>query len=95
MEMEGAPPPEAKPAASPEVLEARLAKLESRVARVERKLVESQLLVARKLMEIFAGMKKHQQARDAQIHEALAKLLEQLNELRSRLEPVVSPTTTH
>ena len=89
---------ESRPAPHPtraEDLEARLAKLESRVARTERKLFESQLLVARKLMEIFAGIKKHQQSRDAQIQVALTRLLDQLNELRGRLEPVVAPTTTH
>jgi hypothetical protein len=80
---------------SSEEVEERLAKLETRVARVERRLFESQLLVARKLMELLAGMKKQQQDRDAQIHHALTGIAELLNQLKSQIVPMVNPTTTH
>jgi hypothetical protein len=78
-----------------ESVEARLATLESRMARVEKRLFESQMLVARKLMEIFTALRKQQQLRDAQVQQTLAKLLEQITELKAHLEPVVSPAITH
>ena len=79
----------------PEGIEARLAKLEGRMSRVEKRLLESQLVVARKLMEIFATLKKHQELRDAQVHQTLTRLLEQVAQLKAHLEPVVSPSVLH
>jgi hypothetical protein len=83
------------PAMTPEEVEERLAKLETRITRVERRLFESQLLVARKLMELLAGMRKQQQDRDAQIHQALSGISELLGQLKSQIVPMVNPTTTH
>jgi hypothetical protein len=81
--------PEADP------VDARIVKLEARVARVEKRLFESQMLVARKLVEIFAALKKHQETRDQQMQQVLAKLLEQVAELKANLDPMVAPLTTH
>jgi len=78
-----------------ESVEARLAKLESRMTRMERRVFESQMLVARKLVEIFSTLKKQQQLRDAQVQQTLTLLLEQVTELKAHLEPVVSPAITH
>jgi hypothetical protein len=80
---------------STEDMEARLAKLETRIARVEHRLFESQLAVARKLMELLAGIRKQQQDRDAQIHQSLSAIAELLNQIRSQVVPMVNPTTTH
>lgn len=74
-------------------VEARLARLESRVNGVEQRLHESQALVARRLSDIFNIIKKQQRARDARVDEALRKVLEQLMDLKNRL--VVDPTITH
>jgi len=78
-----------------ESIETRLATLESRMTRVEKRLFESQMLVARKLMEMFTTLKKQQQLRDAQVQQTLTKLLEQVADLKAHLEPMVSPITTH
>jgi len=78
-----------------ESVEARLANLESRMTRMERRVFESQMLVARKLVEIFSTLKKQQQLRDAQVQQTLTLLLEQVTELKAHLEPVVSPAITH
>jgi hypothetical protein len=80
---------------SSDQVEERLAKLETRIARVEHRLFESQLLVARKLMELLAGMRKQQQDRDAQIHQSLTAIAVLLNQLKSQIVPMVNPTTTH
>jgi hypothetical protein len=76
-------------------VEARLATLEARMTLVERRMAASQLGVARKLLEVFAALKKHQELRDVQVHQALARLLEQVTQLKLHLEPVVAPTLTH
>ena len=78
-----------------ETIETQLAKLESRMALVEKRLTESQLLVARKLVEMFTALKKQQLLRDAQVQQTLTRLLEQVAQLKAHLEPVVSPITTH
>jgi hypothetical protein len=78
-----------------ESIETRLANLESRMTRVEKRLSESQMLVARKLMEFFTTLKKQQQLRDTQVQQTLTKLLEQIAALKAHLDPMVSPITTH
>jgi septal ring factor EnvC (AmiA/AmiB activator) len=80
---------------APDSVEARLAQLETRMSRVERRLAESQLMVAHKLVEVFATLKKHQELRDAQVQQALTRLLEQVTQLKLHMEPVVTPTLTH
>jgi hypothetical protein len=94
MDSDGPSAPATDKDTSPEA-EARLAKLESRVMSLERRIFESQVLIARKLVEIFTALKKQQELRDAHVQDTLARLLGEINVLKARLEPVVAPTTTH
>ena len=74
-------------------MEARLSHLESRMMRVEQKLLESQALLTRKLQEIVGLIKRQLKLRDARVDEALQKVLEQLLELKNRLVVVDTPIT--
>lgn len=75
--------------------EARLARLEKRMSRVEANMFVFQATVAGKLTEALGLLRRRQEAREAKVSAALLKLTKELSEIRDRLGSVTGPRLTH